>query len=77
MRTTTITATSFRLVRNGRSTPVSTTVTYDPVLNRAKLDPSSSLERGATYKATVTTPVEDLAGNPIAAAKTWSFTVKR
>jgi hypothetical protein len=77
MRATTITATTVRLVRKGTSTPTAAIVTYDPVSNRAKLDPTSSLHRGATYTATVTTGIEDRAGNAMAASKTWSFTTKR
>ncbi len=77
IRATTITATTVRLARKGTSTPTAASVTYDPVSNRAKLDPTSSLQRGATYTATVTTGIEDRAGNAMAASKTWSFTTKR
>jgi hypothetical protein len=73
---TTITKTTFKLVRSGTTTPVSATVTYDASLNRAKLDPTNSLRRGAQYTATVTTGVKDLVGNPLAPAKTWSFRVR-
>lgn len=76
MRSGTITRSTVKLVRKGTTTPVTATVTYDPALKRAKLDPSSSLRRGATYAATVTTGVKDLAGNPMAANKTWSFRVR-
>jgi hypothetical protein len=51
-------------------------VTVDPALKQAKLDPSSSLQLGATYTATVTTGVKDLAGNPMASPREWSFTVR-
>lgn len=76
-RATTVTKTTVKLVRKGTTTPLTATVTYDSTLNRAQLDPSSSLIRGATYIATVTTGVEDLAGNPMASNKSWSFTVRR
>jgi hypothetical protein len=77
MRPTTITGTTVKLIRKGTTTPTAATVTYDSGLNRAKLDPSSSLKGGATYIATVTTAVGDLAGNALATSRTWSFTVKR
>jgi hypothetical protein len=77
IRATTITGTTVKLVRKGTTTPITANVSYDSSLNRAKLDPGSSLKRGATYIATVTPGVEDLAGNPLATSKTWSFTVTR
>jgi subtilisin len=73
----TISTTTFKLVRQGTSTPVSTTVSYDPATKTATLNPSTSLKRGATYTATVTTGAKDEGGNPLAQQKTWSFKVKR
>jgi Bacterial Ig-like domain/Divergent InlB B-repeat domain len=75
MQASTISGTTVKLTRNGTTTPVTATVT--PSDNGAKLDPHSSLKGGATYTAIVTTGVEDLAGNPLATSKTWSFTVTR
>ena len=75
MQASTISGTTVKLTRKGTTTPVTATVT--PSDNGAKLDPLSSLKAGATYTAIVTTGVEDLAGNPLATSKTWSFTVKR
>ena len=77
MGATTVTATAVRLVRKGSSTPVAAIVTYDPVARRARLDPTSTLQRGTTYTATVTAGVEDLAGNALAASRSWSFTTSR
>ena len=51
-------------------TPVSGTVTY--LRRTAVFKPSSSLAPNATYTATITTDVKDLAGNALQ-ANTWSF----
>jgi subtilisin family serine protease len=77
MKASTITRTTVKLVRKGTTTPVAATVTYDSALKRAKLDPSVALRKGATYIATVTVGVRDLAGNPMATKKSWALTVRR
>jgi hypothetical protein len=51
--------------------PVPGTVTY--VGLTATFTPTSSLAYNTTYTATITTGVEDLAGNPMAADYVWSF----
>ncbi len=66
-----------KLVKKGTTTPVAAVVTYDPATKRATLNPERSLVKGATYSATVTTGATDLAGNPLAANKAWSFAVRR
>ena len=63
----TITPTSFSVAG---PTPVSGTVTY--LRRTAVFKPSSSLAPNATYTATITTDVKDLAGNALQ-ANTWSF----
>ncbi len=77
MRAGTVTRTTVKLVRKGMTTPVAATVTYDASRRRATLNPRSALARGATYTATVTRGAKDLAGNPLARAKAWSFRVRR
>lgn len=77
MRPSTVNGTTVKLVRRGTTTPLRATVTYDASRRRAKLDPRSSLARGAVYTATVTTRATDSAGNALAATKSWSFTVRR
>ncbi len=77
MRPSSITRITVKLVRMGRTTPVSATVTYDPTRRRANLDPTNRLARGAVYNATVTTGARDLAGNPLARTTTWSFRTRR
>jgi probable HAF family extracellular repeat protein len=64
----TITGTTFKLVRlnsDGTTTRVTATVSYASATKRAKLDPSSNLRLGATYKATVTTGAQDLQNNAL------------
>lgn len=79
---TTITRSTFKLYEKGSTTRVRADVTLDTA-KKAVLDPTDNLERGATYRAVITTEVKDLAGNgldqnpsnPIHQRKGWSFTV--
>jgi hypothetical protein len=54
------------------TTPVSGAVTY--LGTTAIFNPTSNLAPSTPYTAAVTTGVMDLAGNPMLATKTWSFT---
>ncbi len=87
MDASTITGTTFKLVRlnaDGTTTRATAAVSYDSATNKAKLDPSSNLSSGRTYKATVTTGAQDLADNPLDQnpnvagnqSKSWKFTVQ-
>ena len=80
----TITSNTFKLNANGTTTKVTyTTVTYDTAPKKAILEPASDLSPGQTYKATVTTGAQDLAGNALDQkpkiadnqSKSWKFTV--
>jgi chitodextrinase len=69
-----ITPTTF-LLQAGNNPPVAAAVSY--ANNTATLTPSSALAANTTYTATVkggASGVKDLAGNPLAADVTWSFT---
>ncbi|MEO8183231.1 MAG: ice-binding family protein [Deltaproteobacteria bacterium] len=69
MLSTTLTDTSFNLKRG--TVVVAGAVTY---FNReATFLPTDPLALGTSYTATVTTAVQDLAGNALATAKSWSF----
>jgi Tol biopolymer transport system component len=83
----TITGATFKLVRlnsDGTTTKVTDTVSYAPATKRAKLDPSTNLTLGATYKATVTTGAQDLTDNALDQnpdiagnqPKSWKFKVQ-
>jgi Tol biopolymer transport system component len=52
------------------------TVTYDANSSTATFTPTSKLDYDTTYTATITTAVQDLAGNPMSADYTWSFTTQ-
>jgi uncharacterized repeat protein (TIGR01451 family) len=68
---------AFKLYKKGSTTPLAATVTYDATTKEAVLDPSTKLQRAATYKAVITTGAKDLAGNPLGQPKEWFFTVGR
>src|ERR671921_2799794 len=77
MDANTLTSNTFTLTKQGAPTPVGATVSYDAATKTATFDPSADLEANTTYTATVkggTSGVKDLAGNPLASDKTWSFT---
>jgi hypothetical protein len=71
MDASSINTTTFLLDSVG-NTPVSGAVTYSGTT--ATFTPSSNLAYSTTYTATITTGVMDLAGNPMAADYSWTFT---
>ena len=71
MNALTISANSFQLTGPG-ATPVSGAVTY--VGNIATFTPTNNLAANTLYTATVNMGVLDLAGNPLAVNKVWTFT---
>jgi hypothetical protein len=81
----TINGTAFQLFKKGSSKKLAAAVSYSASTDTAKLDPTGSLQGGATYKAVVSTGVKDLAGNPLDQNSTttglqqmaWYFTVRR
>jgi len=77
MRPASINTNTITLVRKGTTTKVPGSVRYDATTRRAILDPTKALRRAATYIVTVGTGARDLAGKPLAATKSWSFTVRR
>ena len=66
----TLTSLTFRLAQGAVTIPG--TVTYFD--RSATFAPASELALGTTYTATITTAAEDLAGNALASAHTWTFT---
>ena len=74
MDPSTLTTSTFVVVKDGTTTPVEALVSYDAATKKATLDPSADLEAGTKYTATATAGVKDKAGNPLAADKVWYFT---
>jgi chitodextrinase len=75
MNASTITTATFEL-RNSANALVPATVAYDALTGKATLTPSSPLAFDSSYTATVkggASGVKDLAGNPLAADRSWSF----
>ncbi len=77
MRASSINGVTFKLRKAGTTTIVAATVSYDPARRRATLNPEAKLTAGATYVAAVTTGAKNVAGNPLAKGKVWSFKVRR
>jgi subtilisin-like proprotein convertase family protein len=84
MMASSINTTTFKLFKKGTTTQIAAAVSYDAATDKATLDPTKSLKRGATYKAVVTTGAKDLAGNRLdqnssnigLQPKTWFFKVR-
>jgi len=73
----TVNSSTFTLVRSdggGVFTPVAGTVTYDAGSSTAVFRPSAILSYNRRYTATINSGVKDLAGKPIAANWSWTFT---
>jgi len=68
----TVSTATFTLKRG--TTAVEGTVTYSGL--KATFTPSEDIEYGTNYTATITTGVEDLAGNAMVSAHSWSFTTE-
>ena len=77
MMASSINGKTFKLFKKGTSTKIAATVSYDPTTRTATLDPTSSLDRGVTYKAVVTTGAMDTVGNPLPQQYKWFFTTVR
>ena len=70
---------TFSLRKKGAA-EVAARVAYDAATHRAVLNPADALRPGTTYVAAVEAGSggpRDLAGNALAAEKTWSFKVRR
>ncbi|MDQ3668757.1 MAG: Ig-like domain-containing protein [Actinomycetota bacterium] len=77
MDASTISTSTMTLVEQATSIAVAATVTYDAATRTARLDPTGLLFVSTTYDAVVAggaDGVHDLAGNPLAQSRTWSFT---
>jgi alpha-galactosidase len=76
MDPSTLTTSTFTLIKQGTSTPLAASVSYDGASRTATLDPTSALEASTTYTATVkggASGAKDVAGNALASDVSWSF----
>jgi len=73
MDPSTINAMTFLLRSTLSGAAVSGTVAYNPATFTATFTPSSPLMGATTYTATITTGARDVAGNPLAASRSWTF----
>jgi hypothetical protein len=85
MRASTINKSTFKLSKKGSTTKIAAAVSYLAATDKATLNPTKALRKGATYKAVVTSGAKDAAGNPLdqnttkagLQQKQWVFTVKK
>ena len=78
MRASTISASTFTL-SDGSGNLVPASVTYDAASQTARLQPQAALQYGVTYHLTLdggAGGITDLAGNPLAADVTWTFSTE-
>ncbi len=76
MNAGTIKATTFTLVKDGTTSKISATVSYNSTSKKATLNPSAALAAGTVYKATVkgtSTGVKNTLGDPMFTSKVWKF----
>jgi hypothetical protein len=84
MKAGSVNANTVKLFKKGTTTALPAAVSYDAVAKKGTLNPDANLQRGATYKAVVSTRVQDLAGNALDQdltlsgnqPKAWFFTVR-
>jgi hypothetical protein len=77
MNASTINANTFTLRKQGSTTAIAATVSYDGATKKATLNPAVDLKKATTYTATIrggANGVKDTAGNAPANDKVWSFT---
>ena len=74
MNSSSISGQTFTLKEQGSLSQLGATVTYDSTTKKATLDPSANLAPNTTYTATLTTGVQDSAGNTLAQERSWTFT---
>jgi len=72
MNGTTITTTSFTLAQG--STAIPGAVSYEG--NVATFNPTANLAADTVFTATMSTAAKDMAGNALAASKSWTFTTR-
>jgi hypothetical protein len=73
----TLSPSTFTLTKQGDTTAVPATLTYDNATNKAKLVPTCELAGNTTYSATIkgeSTGVKDWAGNTLEQDYNWTFT---
>jgi hypothetical protein len=71
MKSTTLTTAAIRMVSSS-GTAVAGTTWFSPTT--LQFTPAQSLVAGTRYTVTINTAARDMAGNPLAAAYSWSFT---
>jgi len=67
---------TFTLTMKNGATPVSGSVSYDVPTRSAGFVPAANLSYSAEYSATLTTDIEDMAGNKMESVYSWNFTTE-
>ncbi len=77
MNAATLTTATVTLVAQGSSTPLPAAVSYDAATRTVTLDPTATLAASTLHTVTIkggSNGAKDVAGNPLAADKVWTFT---
>jgi Bacterial Ig-like domain len=85
MRASSINTKTFKLFKKGSTKKLSARVTYNAATKKATLNPTTSLRKGLTYKAVLSSGAKDVAGKSLdqkrpakgLQQKVWSFTVRK
>lgn len=80
MKARTFNRNTFNLKKRRTGETVKATLRYNATTRKVTLNPRDNLERGVAYQATLKggkRGVKDLAGNPLAKTKAWSFAISK
>jgi len=64
------------ILENSTGSPVAGIITYNSTTKTVTSDPVSNLDYNEAYEVTITTGVQDLAGNNMSSNLTWNFTTR-
>jgi chitodextrinase len=76
MDTATVNNTTFTVQKQSSGQSIAGTISINPAGTVATFDPQNDLETGEVYDVVLTTGLSDVAGNYMAAAKSWSFATR-
>jgi hypothetical protein len=76
MNSATINRDTFNTKKADGGSPIEGRISLTPDRKTASFDAKEDFSPGTTYIATINTSAQDLAGNPLASSKSWTFTTR-